>query len=175
MSKLDELKKKAEAAKASGDYLRLAKDGEKATVVFCGEPEIRDVHWDGSGYVAYDPEQHNSKATRFAVNVYNVRERKVQIWDGSLQTATVLVAVSDKYGLNYIYELKRHGDKGDSRTTYTILPERPLKDIEKAKVAHLELFDLAEVSRQAEETAQEERAPEHGGEIPPIGDEDIPF
>ncbi len=35
---------------SGGVYLRLANDGDKAVVAFCGEPHPREEHWTGKEY-----------------------------------------------------------------------------------------------------------------------------
>ena len=57
-----------------------------------------------------------------------------------------VVKVRDKYGLErYAFEIERHGAAGDTKTTYTILPDERLTEEQRAEVAALQLHDLGKV------------------------------
>jgi hypothetical protein len=58
-----------------------------------------------------------------------------------------VLKVRDKYGLDkWLFEIERHGEAGDPKTTYSILPEEKLDDELRGQIADAELHDLAALS-----------------------------
>ncbi|MBN2530804.1 MAG: hypothetical protein JXR76_30735, partial [Deltaproteobacteria bacterium] len=67
-----------------------------------------------------------------------------------------VIKVRDKYGLDkWLFEIERHGDSGDPKTTYSILPEEKTDDELRAVIAAAALHDLANIGNGEEE----EKAP----------------
>lgn len=122
MSVWDEI----EGQKSSGGkFLRLA-DGERATVVFCGDPVARQVVWTGSKTENYDPNKHaDEPKTRYAINIWNVGEDTMQILEMSGQVAKQLNVARTKYAKKHgglekcMFEITREGSGTDTR--YNIL------------------------------------------------------
>lgn len=146
-------KAKAMADKHGGTlFARLVNDGDKMICVFIGEPYAFEVVWTGERYapVNSDEAEHlvDARATlRVVMNVYLPDEDAVRIYEmGTITFRDQLCSVREKYGLDaWSYEVTRHGARGSSKTSYTILPEEKL-DAEKRKVvAAQQLHDLAAV------------------------------
>ena len=127
-------------------FLRLSNDGEKAVVAFCGEPEVKKVVWNNAigQYEDYDERQHDATPqARFKINVFNISQNKMQIWETSPTTFKGVVAVKAKYGLDKMtFEICRQGAKGDQKTSYTILPEDPITDELRERILNEKLHDL---------------------------------
>jgi len=154
MSMWDQAEAAADAAQTGGLFLSLKNDGDKATVVFRGEPATKNVIWNGTGYEDYDPKQHKDKkpSVRIKINAYNTQEDQMQIWEMNAATFKGLVIIKKKYGLDKVFEITRNGKKGDTKTTYTILPER---DLDQALAERLEVEPLNDLNG--------------GGSTPPTG------
>lgn len=143
MSAWDDAEKAAnDAGGDTGRFLQLKDDGDKARVVFRGEPQFEHVSWDGSKYVPYDSAKHETKSTRFKMNLYNVDADRGQQWDMSPKTFKALVKVKSKFGLDKVYEIERSGKKGDTKTAYSILPDSEVGADLKAKIDNTPLMDL---------------------------------
>jgi hypothetical protein len=146
----DEAKGLAEKhANSGGIFVRLANNGDKVTGVFCGEPYAREVIWTGERYEAYDAKnpahQSDSKrpSLRVAINFFVLSEGAMRVIEGGTQWFKDVLKVRDKYGLDkWSFEIERHGDSGDPKTKYTILPEERIDDQLRARLAKVELHDL---------------------------------
>jgi hypothetical protein len=112
-------------------------------VVFRGSPFTREVHWDGKAY-ADGPGPDGKAVLKFSNNVVVNGEMKVLEMNKS--TFKDVLKVRGKYGLdNWSYEIKRSGEAGNAKTTYSILPELQLTAAQKAEIDRLPLHDLAAV------------------------------
>jgi hypothetical protein len=132
--------KTQEAMENSGGglFLRLENDGDAAVVAFCGAPLPRDITFNErtKNYEPWD-ESHKAagrkKQTKYAMNVYALsalgkRVDEMKVIDMNFNTLTAVIALKDKYGFSKCYfEIKRHGAKGDTKTTYQILPDQDIK------------------------------------------------
>lgn len=139
----------AEAAKKytnqGGLFLRLADDGDKALVVFMGEPQPQEVVWTGDGHEPYDADKHGKDkkpSLRIKINVFNTTEKQMQIWDMNSATFKSLLQLRAKYGLGKVYEVTRNGKKGDPKTTYMILPEQDIGEALAERLKAEQLHDL---------------------------------
>lgn len=153
-----------------GLFLRLENDTDSAIVAFCGAPLPRDIVFNEKTktYEAWD-ESHKAagrkKQTKYAMNVYVVSALgkpvgEMRVIDMNFKTMTDVIALKDKYGLSKcLFEIKRHGAKGDTKTQYQILPDADLtaeqralfgwpdpKDAEGWVEGTLKLLDLEEVT-----------------------------
>lgn len=171
----------AERAKqvGGGKHVRLQEDGEKIVCAFLGDPEPQEVVWDAATnkYVMFDPATHKGKSPslRAKINVYVKSTAKkgkesqavnaVKILEMNVMTVKDLLKVRDKYTLDnkWWFELERSGAKGDTKTTYTILPDTQITDDEKKMLVAAELHNLAT----AEDDGWDENA--HPGESKPGG------
>lgn len=119
---------------SGGTFLRLENDGDKAVVAFCGPPYVRVLAWDEKAktYSAWDDAAKTSglkKQTRYSINTFVVTLKgkpldEMRVYDMTYPTATGVIALRDKYGFGKcLFEIARHGAKGDTKTTYNILPD----------------------------------------------------
>jgi hypothetical protein len=136
-------------ASAGGIFVRLASNGEKVTGVFCGEPFAREVVWTGERYEAFDPKNPAHQADgkrpslRVAMNFYVLAENTMKVIEGGTQWFKDVLKVRDKYGLDkWSFEIERHGEAGDPKTKYTILPEEKIDATLRGKIAQGQLHDL---------------------------------
>ncbi|ACY13436.1 hypothetical protein [Haliangium ochraceum] len=148
-------------------FVRLTGDGDTIVGAFLGEPFPREVVWTGDKYLdASSPEaepyikQGKNASLRVAINFYVPGDKSVKVYEMGAATFKSLFKLRDKYGLDqWLFEIQRHGGKGDSRTQYTILPDQQLDDAKRAHLAQLELHNLADLV-QADGDGQE---PKSGG------------
>lgn len=140
-------KETVENSKGSGLYVRLEDDGDKIVGSFVGEPLTRELCWNEktNSYEEFTPEQAKAgrkMSPKFAMNVFvpaneqdaaatagieYQAEPAVKVWECSKKTFEKVIKCLDKYGHGkWCFEIERNGAKGDTKTTYTILPEREL-------------------------------------------------
>jgi hypothetical protein len=118
----------------SSTFLRLEGDGDKAVVAFCGAPFHRDICYNEKTktYEAWDDAAKaagRKKSSRYAMNVFavsikGVDANEMKVIDMNFNTMQSVIALKDKYGLaKCLFEVTRHGAKGDTKTQYQILPD----------------------------------------------------
>ncbi|MDY0059818.1 MAG: hypothetical protein RBU45_08420 [Myxococcota bacterium] len=134
-------------ANQGGIFVRLANDGDKVVGAFCGEPFAREVVWTGERYETYDAanDAHSDKrpSLRVMLNFFVPAENAMKVIEGGTTWFKDVLKVRDKYGLEkWIFEIERHGEAGNPKTTYSILPEEKLTDELRAKLAAVEPHDL---------------------------------
>lgn len=130
----------------SSTWLKLADDGDKAVVVFLGEPYPREVVFlDGK----YEPftEEHKPKghkpSLRVAFNVALFETKEVKVLEQGVVFFKQLLQVRAKRSLaDWAFEIERHGAARDKNTTYSILPEHKLTPEQQAEFQALPLQDL---------------------------------
>ena len=131
-------------------FLRLEEDGDRELVFFAGEPYSRYTYWDGNKNHIWSEDCGQKKSLRVALNVI-----LCEITDGKLKILGVKVIEQGKrffqnvskrdkkYGVrDWIFEVERSGDKGDTDTTYDIDAEHQLSDKEREKLMAVKLIDL---------------------------------
>lgn len=127
-------------------WLRLADDGDKATVVFLGEPHPRQVSFIDGKSVPFDAAARaagHKPALRVAFNVALYDTGDVKVLEKGVVFFRDLLRVREHYGLErWSFELERHGAAKDPKTTYSILPERKLSAVERRAYRALVRFDL---------------------------------
>ena len=136
-------------ANSGGIFVRLANNGDKIVGAFCGEPYAREVIWTGERYETYDPAVHTDKrpSLRVMLNFFVPAEGDMKVIEGGTVWFKDVLKVRDKYGLDkWLFEIERHGEAGDPKTTYSILPEEKLDDDLRGQIAGAELHDLAALS-----------------------------
>ena len=131
----------------NGLFIRLQNNGDKVVGVFVGEPLARDVLWTGERYEVFDDKNpaHAGKRPSFrvSVNFWDTAERRMKVIEGGIAWFKDVLKVRDKYGLDdWSFEIERHGDSGDPKTTYSILPDQRLTDEQKQEIARAKLNDL---------------------------------
>ena len=164
----DDARKKADDAQVGGKFLKLEDDGDTAILVWLDKPYARDVVWNGETYLEADSDDgkayldnHPKKKPQFRASMNglvlkrgnkNDKELKVveppevQIFENGVNWFNDLCKIKEKYGLGiWAFELQRNGKAGDPKTTYSMLPDTKVDDInglaEKIKAA--KLHDLA--------------------------------
>lgn len=133
-------------ANSGGMFVRLANDGDSIVGAFCGEPFPREVVWTDERYETYDPDVHHDKkpSLRVMLNFYVPAENDMKVIEGGTVWFKDLLKVRDKYGLDrWLFEIQRHGEAGNPKTKYTILPEEKLSAEQTDEIVGLELHDLA--------------------------------
>ena len=136
----------------SGLFVRLANNGDKVVGAFLGEPYAREVHWGGERYEECPGsecgfcKEGKRPSLRVSMNFFVPAEGDVKIIEGGVNWFKDLLKVRDKYGLaKWMFEVERHGEAGDSKTTYTILPEEQLTKAQLKELDELRLHDLPRV------------------------------
>ena len=155
-------------ANQGGIFVRLANDGDKVVGAFHGEPFAREVVWTGERYETFDPANaaHSDKrpSLRVMLNFFVHAESAMKVIEGGTTWFKDVLKVRDKYGLDkWLFEIERHGEAGNPKTTYSILPEERLTDELRSKIAAAEPNDLA---RLASADAAEAAEPQPTGAAP---------
>jgi len=136
-------------ANQGGPFIRLAADDDHVVGAFCGEPFAREVVWTGERYETYDPTVHTDKrpSLRVMLNFFVPADGVMKVVEGSVYWFKDVSRVRDKYGLDkWLFEIKRHGNAGDSKTTYSILPEEKIADALRTRIQNARMHDLQELS-----------------------------
>lgn len=144
MSSWDQAEKAASQHGGNEKYLNLKNDGDKAVIAILGEPHPREMVWTGERMEPYTGQDMGGKkpTLRIALNVFV--DGQVKIFEVNATLFKSILKLRNKYGLDsYWFEVERSGAAGDTKTKYSILPERPMNDTEKQQIAAAELFDLA--------------------------------
>ena len=129
-----------------GTWLKLANDGDKAVVVFLGEPYPREVCFVDGRYVPFDEElraKGYKPSLRVALNVALYDTKEVKVLEQGIVFFKQLLQIRSKRSLDeWAFEVERHGAAKDPKTTYSILPEHKLTPEEQAEFQALPLHDL---------------------------------
>jgi hypothetical protein len=117
--------------------------------VFCGEPYAREVIWTGERYQEFDPKNPahaidgKRPSLRVAINFFVPAEGAMKVVEGGTQWFKDLLKVRDKYGLDtWSFEIERHGEAGDPKTKYSILPDEKIDATLRSKLSAARLNDL---------------------------------
>jgi len=157
----DKAEEKAKDASKSDKYVRLEDDGDKVLGVFCGDPHTRELYYDNvkKRYEDYTDEHRKAgkdSSFRASLNLLVYAEgngekmeelpaAKMKIIEGGVKWFKSVLKMKKKFGLEgKMFEIERSGKKGDTKTTYSILPERDLTEEEKKTIRTLDLLNLAE-------------------------------
>ena len=165
-------------ASAGGIFVRLASNGDKVTGVFCGEPHAREVVWTGERYETFDAKNPAHQADgkrpslRVAINFFVLAEGAMKVIEGGTQWFKDVLKVRDKYGLDkWSFEIERHGEAGDPKTKYTILPEEKIDAALRQQIAGAAAHDLEAVVGGAGD-GDDAAKPATGG-VPPASERPI--
>ena len=127
-------------------WLKLGNDGDKAVVVFLGEPFPREVCFVDGKYMPLDDKlkaQGIKASLRVALNIALFDTKEVKVLEQGVMFFKDLVRVREKYGLEkWAFEIQRHGAAKDPKTTYSILPEHQLTPEQLKEFQGLKLNDL---------------------------------
>lgn len=135
----------AQHSNTGGLFVRLGSNGDTVVGAFCGEPLPREVVWNGERYEPYDSGLYPDKrpSLRIALNFYVPAEGAMKIIEGGKPWFQDVLKVRAKYGLDtWLFEIERHGEAGDPKTTYSILPEERIDDAMRAKIREAGLHNL---------------------------------
>jgi len=130
---------------SGGLFIRLTANGDKVVGIFCGEPFPREVVWTGERYETFDAEVHTDKrpSLRVMLNFFVPAENAMKVIEGGTVWFKDILKVRDKYGLDkWLFEIERHGEAGDPKTVYSILPEEKIDAAMQARLAATRLHDL---------------------------------
>ena len=149
-------------------WLKLQNDGDKAVVVFLGEPYPREVCFVEGKYMPFDDAlkaQGLKPTLRIALNVALFDSKEMKVLEQGVTFFKDLVRVRDKYTLEkWAFEVQRHGAAKDPKTTYSILPEHQLTPEQIRTFNALERHDLQKLY---ESTPADEQTPVADGPIDP--------
>lgn len=130
----------------SSTWLKLGNDGDKAVIVFLGEPHAREVCFVDGKYQQFDDKlkaQGLKPSLRVALNVAVYDTKELKVLEQGVTFFKDLVRVREKYGLEkWAFEIQRHGAAKDPKTTYSILPEHQLTPEQLKEFQALKLQDL---------------------------------
>jgi hypothetical protein len=133
----------------AGFWLKLQNDGDKAVVVFLGEPFPREVCFIDGKYVEFDEKlkaQGHKASLRVALNVALFDTQEVKVLEQGIIFFKDLVRVKEKYGLDrWAFEVQRHGAAKDPKTSYSILPEHQVSPEQQKAFQALPLHDLGKL------------------------------
>jgi hypothetical protein len=128
-------------------WLKLLNDGDKAVVVFLGEPHPREVAFIDGKYVEVDEKmkaEGHKASLRIALNVALYDSQEVKVLEQGVMFFKDLVRVREKYGLDkWAFEVQRHGAAKDPKTSYSLLPEHQLTAEQQKTFLALAQHDLA--------------------------------
>lgn len=200
MGKWEDTEKRAEEVGGDSIFVRLANDKDTIVVAFVGDPEARELFWNQKEkkYEPYTAEHAKKKETitlRVLLNVVIVKQGndtklkdvdppQVKVLEVNSATYRQVMKVRAKYGFEKcFFEICRNGEKGDTKTTYSVMSDEPMTDEDRAALAELELHDLEKVaSKQSEDSGSDdggsfdsyEQSKKKGGPDPeaPISAED---
>ena len=145
---------------ASGKYVKLTDDGHKVVGFFCGEPRVEETHFNEatSKTEAFTP-AHLARGLKpkpkFTINFFVLEDMKMKILNMGPGTFGDMIKVKGKYGLDIAYEIERRGKKGDTKTTYTVLPDVPKDKLTAEQAA---AFKAAVLHNLAEESGGEDES-----------------
>jgi hypothetical protein len=127
-------------------WLKLQNDGDKAVVVFLGEPFPREVCFVDGKYMPLDDKlkaQGIKASLRVALNIALFDTKEVKVLEQGVMFFKDLVRIREKYGLEkWAFEIQRHGAAKDPKTSYSILPEHQLTAEQQKAFQALPLHDL---------------------------------
>ncbi|MBN1653893.1 MAG: hypothetical protein JXA30_08970 [Deltaproteobacteria bacterium] len=161
-------------ASANGIFIRLSNHGDKVVGVFCGDPYSREVHWTGEKYEECKGEgcqycgAGKRPSPRMMLNFFVVEESKMKVIEGNSTWFNDVLKVRDKYGLDkWVFEIERHGESGNPKTSYSILPEEKIDDALRTQIQTAELHDLENIGSEESSETVSEKPKAKGGLIDP--------
>ena len=137
---------------SAGIFVRLANHGDKVVGAFCGDPHAREVHWTGERYEecagegCFHCKGGKRPTLRVMLNFYVPAEGAMKIIEGGVTWFKNVLKVRDKYGLDkWLFEIERHGEAGDSKTRYSVLPEEKIDVSMRSRIDAAVLNDLGSI------------------------------
>jgi hypothetical protein len=135
---------------AAGKFIKLAADGDSVVIAFVGDEYAFETVWTGGRTEFYDPDKHKNldPSLKITWNAFVPATGKMMIFPCNSTTYQKIIQCRDKYGLDRkLFEIKRQGAKGDTNTTYSVMPDADLTKQERADIDKLDRFDLAKEAR----------------------------
>lgn len=146
---------KAADQHGGGKFVRLENHEDKVVLAFCGGPYTREIYYN-KAQEKYEPftDEHKKAGKqptlRVSLNCYVISENgnsvepSMRIMEGGVKWFRSVLKNKKKYGLEkYFFEIERNGAKGDTKTTYSVLPDREITDEDRTAMKKLDLHDLA--------------------------------
>lgn len=150
----------------SGMFVKLENDGDSFVGAFwwCGQedtddPYVEDVIWNEKldqmeSYTTAHKEAGKKPSSKFYFSVYvthengeKLPEATVKVFNCNIGTFKNVLIARDKYGCDkWLFEVKRHGKKGDQKTKYTVLPEDKMSDDMRKAIVVAQRHDLKKVA-----------------------------
>jgi hypothetical protein len=149
----DKANETADRISAQGKvFIRLENDEDKIVGAFLGDPHVEEVIWNeklkqNEPFTKEHEAAGKKPSAKFFLNFYATAEGNgskttpidpptVRVFNCSLKTFKGVQKARDKYGLeNKFFEIERKGKKGDTQTTYTVLPEGDISSELKSSLA----------------------------------------
>lgn len=167
-------------------FIRLAEDGDKFVGAFVGEPHIRELVWNTKtnkyeDFTAEHAKEGKTATPRYMLNVFIPGDEakktppQMKIFEANNATFKDIIKVREKYGLEkFFFEVERNGKKGDTKTSYTILPETQIDAAQLALISSMKLNDLTKSRSEdsgdtAETNMQSHDAAKNGAAAPAAG------
>lgn len=130
-------------------FFQLKDDGDKATVRFLHTDDtdldvyvVHSVEVDGRDtYVECLQDDKcplcqagNKAGLKVFFSLYSPAEDKILVWDRGPGILDTIMGLIEKYGHlnNRLYEILRHGKKGDTKTSYQLFPEDKSEPVDNA-------------------------------------------
>ncbi len=165
---------------SDGIFVKLD-DGDKVVVTFLGEPHIEELVWNEKlgKYEPFDAKLHAGKSatpkykmnvvvwTKQAAGADSKKEKieAVKIIDCNNATFKDVLKVRDKFGLDkWCFEVERQGKKGDTKTTYSVMPEVQMDEAMLATVKAAKLHDLAKAKDEGDNSTDMNSHDKAGGD-----------
>jgi hypothetical protein len=155
-------------------------DGDKIVATFLGDPHIDENVWNEKlgKYEPFDAKIHGGKTPtpKYRMNVFvwtkqaqgsekKEKIEKVQIIDCNNATFKDVLKVRDKFGLDkWCFEVERQGKKGDTKTTYSVMPEVQMDDAMLAKIKEAKLHDLTKTKDEGDDSTDMNSHGKAGGD-----------
>lgn len=124
----EDAEKRAQEAANNSIFLRLKGDKDKFSGLPVGQPFVYDQIWNTrtNQYEDFTPEhaaRGDKPSPKFKSNFFIPAEKVCKIFEMNAATFADLMVARKKYGIKRFLEVQRHGVKGDTKTSYGILPE----------------------------------------------------
>ena len=157
-----------EASKGDGMFVSLKNSGDSIEGIFLGEPYVYKQHWSpGSEKVICQDgcelcEDGKKPSSRFKINFFDIKARKVKIFEGGVGWFRNLNSMREEYGLDCIFKIVREGIGRD--TKYNFFFKKDLNDDMKKYLA--EQATLLELDYDMVESNDGSNAKEDDDDIP---------
>lgn len=143
----------------TGSYVSLKNDKDKVVGIFLGDPAVVNTYYNedtkqSEPYTDQHRKDGKKVNTKFKFNFLVVDPRlgdeavqkgELKTYEATNATFKSILKNRDKYTLSYLYEIQRQGAAGNTKTVYSVLPERGMKEHEIAFVSKLKIKTTEEL------------------------------